>query len=374
MVYLGLYIMTFLCGFYDFLKKNKAMTILLTGVLFLFFFFFAGFRYQTGWDWQNYTALFKELPLDYDELINFIKNSGTSFETGYVMVNYWVKLMGGNVQWIFAMFAFLSIGIFWYALPRYTPYVFVTLLIYLFNIYYLNFSYIRQGFSVVLFFYSLQYIKEKNFKKYLFFTFISFLFHSSSVIALPLYFVLNRDIKGKYYVLCLLLAFALMQVGWLQFFIQILTGDNLVAQKFLTTADKYGESGKAGISSRFIEFLFLFTFCAWNRDYFKERLAYFNIILNCTFVYLLVYLLFNELSIFVERIGILFIIGPTLLYGFVFEKLKERTLKVMFYLVIALIILLRGISFFNIEGEGLAGSNRKSFFPYRNYLIELLTS
>src|SRR5262245_27132735 len=153
MAYLGIYLVTFLCGFYDFMKKNKGVTILLSGLLFLALFFLAGFRYRTGYDWWNYTGLVKELPTDYDGLVSFIRSSGTNFEAGYVLVNYVIKLMGGNVQWVFALFAFVSIGLFLYTLPKYTPYFFATLVIYLFNIYHLNFSYIRQGLSTVIFFY-----------------------------------------------------------------------------------------------------------------------------------------------------------------------------------------------------------------------------
>lgn len=371
MVYFGLYAVTFICGFYDFVRKSKKLTIFLTGLMFFLLFFTAGFRYETGWDWQNYTALINGLPTDYDDFARFKGSSGNSYESGYLILNYLVKLAGGNIQWVFAVMAFLSVGLFVFSLRRYTPYVFVTLLVYLFHVYYLNFSYIRQGFSIAVFFYALRFVKERNFKKYVFWIFISSLVHSSSLIVLPLYFILDREIKGVYYALGIMAAFMLMKMEWIQWFIGIVSGNNLLVTKFLATADKFGGAeNKAGISSRFLEFLLLFTFCAWNRPFFKQRFAYFNIFLNCAFLYLAIYLLFNDLVIFVERIGLIFLVGPVLLYGFVIEKFKEQHARILFYLLIAAIIYLRGF-----EMLGAGGANSKSMFiPYRNYLVEWLQS
>ena len=54
---------------------------------------------------------------------------------------------------------------------------------------------VRQSVAIMMFYYSFRYIKEQNLKKYLILNGIGCLFHSSAILFIPLYFVLNRRFK-----------------------------------------------------------------------------------------------------------------------------------------------------------------------------------
>lgn len=272
---------------------------------------------------------------------------------------------------MFAVFAFVSIGLFYLAIPRYTPYVFVTLLIYLFHVYYLNFSYIRQGLVVACFFYSLRYLKEKSFWKYTACIIIGALFHVSALILIPFYFILNRNIPGFYYILGIAVALVLYKIGWLDKVMDVATGGNPLVSKFMGTAAHFSSRGAAGLSSRFFEYLLLLLICLFNKKRLSQELPYFFIFINLSFAYLIVYILFNDLQIMVERIGVLFLIGPILLYSYVLVLLRQNFLKVAVYVFMGMVVLFRGYNFFYAPVDAPL-SNAEQFFPYRNYLIESL--
>ncbi|GAA4311478.1 hypothetical protein GCM10023143_20610 [Compostibacter hankyongensis] len=84
-------------------------------------------------------------------------------------------------------------------------------------------------------------------------------------------------------------------------------------------------------------------------------------------------MLFNDLKIFVERIGVLFIIGPTFLYPFVLGKVKERYFKAGIYIVIAGIIFIRGVTFLQGSKQKNGAVIESQFLPYKNYLVEIIS-
>lgn len=371
MVYLGLYLLMFISGFYDFFKKNRNVTIFLFLTTFLVLFLAAGFRYQTGWDWPNYTDFFDEVPSRWKKLLDFLNSPYNNYEKGYTLLNALIKALGGNVQWIFALFSFFSIGLVYYALPKYTPYVFVTLFIYLFHGYYLNFSYIRQGLAIAIFFYALRFLLEKSFIKYLACIVFASFFHISSLAFIPLYFFLNRNIPIYIYVSILVIAFILYKIGWLNFMLAGILNGNPLMIKFVELVRKLSDRGAAGLSSRFFEYMLLFLFCLTLKKRLIPSLPYCLIFINLAFVYLTVYILFNDLQILVERIGVLFIMGPIMLYSYILVPLKEGIFKVSIYVAMALVLFLRGYNFFFAPTDAPV-SNAQQFFPYRNYLIEMI--
>lgn len=65
------------------------------------------------------------------------------------------------------------------------------------QLYFFGMNGIRQCMAIALFYYSLKYIEQKNFKKYLLINLIGAACHLSAMLFVPLFFVLNRKIKKK---------------------------------------------------------------------------------------------------------------------------------------------------------------------------------
>lgn len=65
------------------------------------------------------------------------------------------------------------------------------------TLYFFSMNGIRQTIAISLFCYSLKYIDEKNFKKYLLLNVLGVINHQSAILFIPLYFVLGKNIKFK---------------------------------------------------------------------------------------------------------------------------------------------------------------------------------
>ena len=63
--------------------------------------------------------------------------------------------------------------------------------------YFFSMNGVRQSVAIMIFYYSFKYIEKHNFKKYAILNGIGFLFHSSAILFIPLYFILNKKYKFK---------------------------------------------------------------------------------------------------------------------------------------------------------------------------------
>ena len=90
----------------------------------------------------------------------------------------------------------VTLGFAYVYILRYSPYTYLSLLIfYSFGTYYFTtFNAMRQVVVVYVFFYSLKYIEEKSFFKYIISILLcAYFFHTTAILLLPLYFILQYN-------------------------------------------------------------------------------------------------------------------------------------------------------------------------------------
>jgi len=142
-----------------------------------------GFRYEVGTDWIGYKEWF-----DYYKVVPMDSLNQLNFELGFLYLNYFFANLGTDYTAMFFSVAILSWfflikGVSAKILPLFLFFIFVD------EYFFWSMNGIRQFVCISIFIYSIRFIIERNFKKYLLFTVFSALFHSSSVILIPLYFV-----------------------------------------------------------------------------------------------------------------------------------------------------------------------------------------
>ena len=170
-------------------RNNKTYRYMLY-ITFFMLFVVSALRYEVGQDYTNTYVL------SYQRIVAGVKNVRMD-----IAVKGIYKLMAkfhANAQWIFVITSFL---INWFACKSITmqsPNCKLSFLIYLCGtFYFFSMNGVRQSVAMMLFYYSFRYIKEHNLKMYLVLNGIGFLFHSSAVLFIPLYFVLHRKYKFK---------------------------------------------------------------------------------------------------------------------------------------------------------------------------------
>ena len=135
-----------------------------------------GMRYGVGMDHLNY-------------LKNYITGEGVDkYEWGFKWITVFFSENNFHYSVYFGVLAFLQVFFFFYAFKN-ERYLFPYLAFILFaGGYYLNWmNAIRQDLATCIFIYSIKFIDEKKFRKYLIWCAIAFLFHKSAAILIILY-------------------------------------------------------------------------------------------------------------------------------------------------------------------------------------------
>lgn len=154
---------------------------------------FSGFAKGVGLDYENYANLFKEINLHYS----------VPLEIGYIAIIKAIILIGGKYQ-ILVLFSALAtnflLGFYIYRnspSPNFSLFIYLTV-----SIFYLaTFTTIRQFIAVGIFSFSIKYIEKRRFLPYTILILLGSTIHSTLLVFLPLYFVLNRKFKFWHYLL-----------------------------------------------------------------------------------------------------------------------------------------------------------------------------
>ena len=143
--------------------------------------FFAGFRFEIGYDYPKYLAGYM-----YDSQLREWEPLFVSLVKIFRHINF-----GLDIQFMFFFFSSLIIILVYKALKSITPYYRLGLLIYLLipSLYLGSFSVIRQGIALAILLYGFQFIAKDNpeYKKYMIIAVVAFLFHYSSIFVVLIY-------------------------------------------------------------------------------------------------------------------------------------------------------------------------------------------
>lgn len=146
-----------------------------------------------GADYANYVAL----------VVNKIDLTGGTSEVAFTVL-IWVNDIFFNSAFtsFLLMFAILGVGVKLVALYKYSKIPLLSLYIYIFSYFLLHeYVQIRAGVAAGIFLLAVVDLSVNNLKKYLVKVTLAILFHWSSVVLLPLYFVIRYAKNGLFYFL-----------------------------------------------------------------------------------------------------------------------------------------------------------------------------
>lgn len=287
---------------------------------------FSGTRYQTGNDWMGYQQVF-------DAAVSStggIFDTSGRMETGYLIINNIVASIGGELWWIFFIFALINVFLFYKGFLLYTPFVSVALLLYLrFSYLQLDFMFLRQGLAIAIFFYALKYIVERRVELYFGFIFLACFFHISAVVLFPLYFLLNRSLNLKFLWGFSFIALLLGMFPWMEFLFSIIESPlNAIGLASPIRSYLYGETWVAqrrGFSISILEKILVLAFFSYHMRYFYKRFNYFSVFFNLGFLAMVTSLIFMNYYVFSERLVIIFNVAYVVLISYAMSKLSPYT-------------------------------------------------
>ncbi|TFY92299.1 EpsG family protein [Pseudomonas nabeulensis] len=163
----------------------------LTLALYILIGIVGGIRFETGMDWPQYADYFDSISIEQTPIESYLSNNyKLAFEFGYFILNYFIKLLGGSISFVF-LIASLFCALCTYLLSS----TFTGNRIFIFTIYvsynfiYMHFSTVRQSIAAGLFFLGLwAYLKLSNNKLMLLLFALSACFQISSLLYIFIFF------------------------------------------------------------------------------------------------------------------------------------------------------------------------------------------
>lgn len=155
--------------------------------------FIIGFRFEVGVDWEGYVT-------DY---LNLTSSSVFSYfdqyyEIGYYTINWLVGVLNFGYQGVFFTMAFISWYFYFKSVPKYIIPLFVFFL-FADEYFFWGMNGVRQFAAMAIWVFSVKFIIERNLKLFLLSIIGASLFHSSSLLFLPFYFIPYDRLYNQYY-------------------------------------------------------------------------------------------------------------------------------------------------------------------------------
>lgn len=171
--------------------------------------FLAGTRGFSWNDTEIYVDSFLNYTPSFSELTQYSRPFGYA-EMGFYYIGVVVKTFTSNVTVYFIVVALLSFFFLYKAFDKYCFYPILGVCTYISRFYLArNFMQIRAGLAYAIILVAVQYVTQKDWKRYFAWVFVAYLFHHSAIIAVPLYFLCMIDIKKRHIVIGTIIAFIL---------------------------------------------------------------------------------------------------------------------------------------------------------------------
>ncbi|MGL5961027.1 MAG: EpsG family protein [Cetobacterium sp.] len=316
MIFILIAIALLLLGIFDAYSKNeKKRERVLIGVI-LFLILFLGTRGFLGWDWYFY----------YPSFIN-----GTYiYEKGYMLYSLVIGKIFKNYVFYQTVSVAVDLICFYFIFKKYSKYSLMAFAIF-FSIQglHIEVELLRNTKSIILFLFSLRYIEERKPVQFLLLNFLGCLFHISSIVYIPMYFILNYNYKKK-------IILFLFLIGSLYYFFEFKIIKELLSFKFnflpeiiknkiINYKQLLPNDLNRGFNLFYIERAIIF--------YLAYKYEKNNILKNSLYIWVYIFLFMSELPIVSLRIGILFVYGAWIILVRSMEYVDKK-------IIISIIILL----------------------------------
>lgn len=272
----------------------------------------------------------KNLVKDYDNYECFFNENLKVVEPTFLWITYFVKnVIHGSIKSLMIIYAFLSIFIKWIAIEEYSSYPALSFIVFIGDLFLLHeCTQIRAGVAVSILLLSLKSIYNKNFKKYCFFVLVASLFHISSLLMIPLYFLNPKKINriGWLCFICfgyILVIFHFDLMSLLAKFIGGYIGKKLV--EYTSGAGK--ESVSANVFSIYtLSKLLILLVLYWKIDIVKKVNKYAVLLVKIQSISIFFLCFFAQNLAASLRISEFYTVVDILLFPLVVSTIKEKTI------------------------------------------------
>jgi len=235
-------------------KKSKSIFVsrLLLGIAFASMILVAGLRNRiVGTDTGYYVRDFNGIRT-FADAFDSGNNGG---EYGFWILQWFVHLVSNEYLFFLLAIALIVVGCYQRIIITFSANIVISFFIFIAMYYTFFFNAARQGIACAIFALAIGPLLDGNFKKYVGYVLLAFLFHSSAIVMLPTFFIVNRTSTFKNSLIIVL-------VGCVMFFF----ADKIIefAATYQPRYAIYGEKSMGGgylsVGFSLANFIFLYAF------------------------------------------------------------------------------------------------------------------
>lgn len=318
-------------------------------IAFVVMLLFVGLRGHLYSDFINYYPFYNALP-DIGHL-----NIGTFkrylFEPGFVIYSSLIKSLGVDYFGWVAISTLIDLAVYRCIFRRYTDSVILPFLFFMaYNGLTIEFNLYRNAKAMDLFLLSLPHLEKRRIGRYMILNLLGTTLHLSSVVYLPLYFLLNRRLGKVIRWGGIVFANAIV-IGGVSVIADILSSlEVFQAMAFYDKLSQHASHSITGYAMSFghIERTFAIVLFTALYDRLERQRPSNRIFYNCVWIYYLSFMLLHEVEVFVDRVPTLFVCGYWVLYS------NVATLKWRWRQVILLVAVVLALAKLTIANQSIA--------------------
>jgi transmembrane protein EpsG len=322
-------------------------------LILLFLTLFAGLRsWRVGSDTSGYAHKFEDLNLDFSSFIELESKT----EIGYRLLEYITSLFSNDYMLILTVIALVAVFFQLKSIYKLSEQPVISIFILItFGIYTYVFNGARQAIAAAIFMYAVTFLIKSDFRKYLFWVLVAFLFHKSVIFGLPLYFVFRRRFTFKWFII-LIIGAALASF----FFSLLFQFAGVVSERY----SKYEEITTQGGATLTLSYGLLCAFFILMRSkiepiYLRSYDIYLNMFSFGTIIFILVFFLGAYVEI--TRLAFYFILSAIFIWPIIFKSLKQNEI----FLFLVFFVLVHFTFYYTFVGK-MAGLNPYILNPIFN--------
>jgi hypothetical protein len=378
--YIGVFFLFLVLAYLEEKTKESHKSII-GNISLIIYFIFIGFRGYVGWDWHSYYEIFNSFqPLGEVKTIIYKESITEILSPGFEFIMRFFKLFSDDYLVFISFISLLSSFVFRHLFKKYDVNVslgFALVIAFGLNI---QIDLLRNSISILLFLYSIEYIYQKKPIYFLFLNLIGASIHLSSLLFIPLYFIINKKFN-------LTIIKILLIVGVIFYFLQLDVATSLIEitsyfspeieSKFIVykSIESYFK-GEINYSLLFLKLFFALVLIYYYNIISKKN-KYLIPFLNLSILNIYSFLFFSSFAVIQSRLQILFILAFVIVIPNILKKTNYKLLAYSGFIIFQTFsILVRyDVILFNYQNTLFISPNidkNKMIFDNNAYIINPL--
>lgn len=264
----------------------------------------------------------------YLSIYNLVLNGyGGVRDKGYALINELSILIFDNYTGVLILTSLLMYACFYKCIFNQSKYPSMsTYLFFATNVYFISMNMIRQSIAISLFTLSIICIKDRKLFKFLLLNILGFFMHSSAIVYLPIYFLLNHKLKVRN-VLILVIVFGLFGGVLSNYIIKFLYQFSYFTDHFAWYFDSMYNTGTLSLFSLLVSLCILVFLLLINKNAREDN--DYNILLWLQFISFICLILTSFIPL-MQRISWLFSFSLFIYLPRMFDYINNKKLKLLF--------------------------------------------